>query len=100
MPFNPGKLLATGVCIMPCFRNLLVPTMLLAMCVAAVAQSPSYGVGRPATQEEIQTLDVLVGPAGKELPPGKGTAKEGAKIFAQKCAGCHGATAEGGMAKR
>ena len=36
-----------------------------------------------------------VGPAGRELPPGSGTAKEGAEIFVEKCAVCHGPAGEG-----
>src|ERR1019366_9257440 len=38
--------------------------------------------------------DTAVGLEGKELPPGSGTAKQGAPIYAQKCAGCHGANGE------
>ena len=37
-------------------------------------------------------------PRRKNLPPGQGTAKEGAAIFAQKCAMCHGANGSGGLA--
>ena len=72
--------------------NLLLLVMVLAACVAALAQTPTYNVGRTATQQEIEAWDISVGSAGKELPPGSGTAKEGAKIFAQKCAVCHGPT--------
>jgi cytochrome c len=68
----------------------------LAACATAWAQTPSYSnVGRAPTKEEIQAWDISIGPEGKELPPGSGTAKEGAEIFAKKCAACHGATAEG-----
>ena len=77
--------------------------MLFAACCAALAQTPSYrNVGRAPTAEEIRTWDISVGPAGKELPPGHGTAKEGAAIYAQKCAACHGADLAGkeGVAPR
>ena len=47
------------------------------------------------TDEEIRAWNIDIGPAGKELPPGSGTAKEGAQIFAAKCSLCHGPTAEG-----
>src|ERR1019366_3367699 len=40
-------------------------------------------------------LDLIAGPAGKELPSGKGSAKEGAVIFAKKCVVCHGRDGEG-----
>jgi cytochrome c len=63
------------------------------------AQSPTYGVGRTPTAEEIRRMDISIGPTGEELPPGRGTAKEGAQVYAQKaCIGCHGAAGIGGLA--
>lgn len=71
----------------------LVGTTLLAQ------SSPTYGVGRTPTPEEIRALDISIGPTGEELPPGRGTAKEGAQLFTSKgCAACHGATGTGGRA--
>jgi S-disulfanyl-L-cysteine oxidoreductase SoxD len=61
----------------------------------ALAQLPTYHVGRAPSQEELRALDDIVGPAGKELPAGRGTAKEGAQIFVQKCVVCHGPNLEG-----
>lgn len=58
----------------------------------AIAQGPAYKLGKTPTDEELRAFDVSIAPDGKGLPPGSGTAKEGAKIFAQKCARCHGAT--------
>ena len=67
--------------------------------VCALAQSPTFGVGRTPTPEEIRAWDISVGPTGEELPPGRGSAKEGAQVYVQKgCAGCHGATGMGGPA--
>ena len=65
---------------------------------SALAQSPTYGVGSTPSAEEIRGWDISIGPTGKELPPGRGTAKEGAPVCAQKCAVCHGATLAGGLA--
>ena len=62
----------------------------LAACSAALAQGPTYGRGKPVTLEEIKSWDLAVGPEGKELPPGSGTAKQGAAVFAKRCAACHG----------
>ena len=31
-----------------------------------------------------------VSPTGEGLPPGQGTVKQGARIYAEKCAACHG----------
>jgi mono/diheme cytochrome c family protein len=65
----------------------------------AFAQSPTYGVGRTPTPEEIRALDISIGPTGEELPQGHGTAKEGATLFQQKgCVGCHGKAGMGGLA--
>jgi cytochrome c len=54
-----------------------------------------YGVGRPATPAEIAAWSIDVNPSGQGLPAGRGTAEEGARVFAANCAGCHGARGEG-----
>ena len=72
------------------------PILVLAGCVVAAAQAPDYkNVGRSPTPQEIKAMDIAVGTDGKELPPGSGTAKTGAVLFAQKCAACHGENLEG-----
>ena len=50
------------------------------MGVSALAQGPTYRIGRAPTPEEIKALDISIGPTGEELPPGKGNAKEGATL--------------------
>jgi cytochrome c len=60
------------------------------------AQSPTYGVGRAPTAEELKALDIEVSPDGRGLPPGRGTAAEGQPIYAAQCARCHGATGREG----
>jgi len=65
----------------------------------AAQTTPSIDLGRPATAEEIQAWDIAVGPDGENLPPGRGTAKDGAAIFARKCAACHGPNGEGASEK-
>ena len=66
---------------------------------SAIAQSPTYGVGLTPTAEELRRMDISIGFAGEELPPGRGTAKEGAQVYVQKaCAGCHGPAGVGGLA--
>ena len=65
--------------------------------VPLLAQSPTYGVGRTPTAEEIRAWDISIGPTGEELPPGRGTAKEGERLYRAKgCAGCHGPNGMGG----
>jgi cytochrome c len=73
--------------------------LVLLMGASALAQAPKYGVGRTPTPEEIRALDISIGPTGEELPPGRGSVKEGAQLYRSKgCAGCHGATGIGGTA--
>ncbi len=80
-------------------RKLLLLMMILGLSQICKAQSPTYGVGRTPTAEEIRKLDISIGPDGKELPPGRGTAVEGAGLFVRKaCFGCHGETGSGGPA--
>jgi cytochrome c len=68
----------------------------VAACISAGAQTPDYkNVGRTPTAQEIQAMDIAIGTDGKELPPGSGNAKTGARLFAEKCAACHGESQEG-----
>ena len=65
----------------------------------AIAQSPTYGVGRTPTAEELGRMDISISATGEELPPGTGTAKAGAQLYLQKgCIACHGAEGLGGLA--
>jgi len=64
--------------------------MTFGLCLIAWAQSPTYGLGKTPTAEEIRAWDIAISPDGKELPPGSGSAKEGAELYGQKCAACHG----------
>jgi len=54
------------------------------------AQMPTYGVGRAPTAEEVRAWDLTIPPDGRGLPPGNGTAARGKRIFAERCASCHG----------
>jgi mono/diheme cytochrome c family protein len=67
---------------------------------SAMAQSPTYKLGRAPTEAEIREWDIIFGAKGKELPPGKGTAAEGAPIYAAQCAVCHGKNGEGAFPYR
>lgn len=52
-------------------------------------------LGHVASTAEIQAWDIDANPAGRGLPAGRGTYAEGAAIFLQKCASCHGVRGEG-----
>jgi S-disulfanyl-L-cysteine oxidoreductase SoxD len=59
-----------------------------------------FGIGTPATPEEIAGWDIDIAPDGTGLPPGRGSVAQGAVIFAATCAACHGARGEGGQQDR
>ena len=56
----------------------------------------SYGLGREATASEIESLDVTIGPEGRELPEGSGSVSDGAQVYEVRCKECHGDGAVGG----
>jgi S-disulfanyl-L-cysteine oxidoreductase SoxD len=57
---------------------------------AGTAAAETPGLGKPITEADITAWNIEVLPDGTGLPPGSGTAKQGAAIYAQKCALCHG----------
>lgn len=75
--------------------SFLLPAILLLACGTAMAQLPTYNVGRAPTEAELHPSDGVVGSDGKELPPGGGAAKDGAALYAAKCSSCHGKNGEG-----
>lgn len=63
--------------------------LLLALAsTAALAQTP--GLGKPVTEADLAAWDISVMPDGTGLPPGSGTAPQGARLYAEKCSACHG----------
>ncbi len=68
--------------------------------VAAVSGSAQqfdgrYGFGDKAPEELIKAWAIAIPPDGQHLPAGGATAKEGAKVFAEKCVACHGKDLQG-----
>jgi S-disulfanyl-L-cysteine oxidoreductase SoxD len=81
---------------MRCSSSVLAGAMALLACATLAAQGPAYPMGRTPSAEEIKAVDTAVSPDGTGLPPGSGSAREGASVFAQKCAACHGPDGSGG----
>jgi len=69
----------------------------LAAGAAGAAQPAKYGLGTPATPEQIAGWNIDIAPDGKNLPPGSGTVAMGEKLYETTCASCHGAKLEGGI---
>lgn len=73
----------------------LIPT------APALAQSPTFGLGRTPAPEEVRAWDISIHPiTGAELPPGSGSAVEGALVYRRQCARCHGGDGTEGRAPR
>ncbi|MEQ9693786.1 c-type cytochrome [Shimia sp. SDUM112013] len=77
------------------FLNLIAGTALASTLIAAPALAEKYGLGRPATPDEVAAWDLDVAPDGTGLPVGSGDVFTGEEVFAEHCAICHGDFAEG-----
>jgi cytochrome c len=58
----------------------------------------SFGLGAPADSESVRAfvLHPAIPPDGRGLPEGSGTVGQGSRVFADKCARCHGASGKEG----
>jgi len=61
------------------------------------AQAAGPNLGQPLTHGDLAPWELHVYPDGKGLPPGSGTMAQGAPIYAQKCAHCHGEQGKGAI---
>lgn len=66
----------------------------------STAEETRYGLGQPATDADIKAWDIDISPNGAGLPPGRGTVQQGAIIYVNKCAACHGPTGTEGPKDR
>jgi S-disulfanyl-L-cysteine oxidoreductase SoxD len=74
----------------------VIPLALALGGAAAAVAADLPGLGKPVSEADLALWDMSIGPDGKGLPPGSGTAAQGAAIYAQKCEACHGKDGEGG----
>jgi S-disulfanyl-L-cysteine oxidoreductase SoxD len=63
---------------------------------ASLAETPN--LGKPIDEGAIAAWDISILPDGTGLPKGSGTPAQGAPIYAEKCAACHGDSGKGGAA--
>ena len=71
-------------------RKLVLAVAVACGFAAANAFAETPGLGKPIAEGDIAAWNIDVLPDGRGLPAGSGTAKQGAAIYAQKCALCHG----------
>ena len=73
----------------------LAAAILLLTIAPAFAQAKKetprqYGIGHVATPAQVAGWDIDVRPDGEGAPAGKGSVKDGEKLYMDKCAACHG----------
>lgn len=68
---------------------------LAATVLATAAAQEGPDLGETPSPELIAAWDISVAPDGAGLPPGSGTAVEGAPVYAVNCLVCHGQEGEG-----
>src|SRR6516165_358467 len=79
-------------------RSGLIPAAGLALSLAAgagLAEAPNFG--KPIDPAYVAAWDISIAPDGTGLPPSAGTSAQGARIYAEKCAQCHGPDGKGGV---
>jgi mono/diheme cytochrome c family protein len=80
-------------------RSGLITAGGIAFCLAAgAAAAAGPDLGKPVDAAAIAAWDISIEPDGSGLPPGAGTPAQGARIYAEKCAQCHGPDGKGGVA--
>ena len=79
-------------------RNAVLVAALLALASSTALAAEGPNLGQPITEKEVGAWDINAMPDGTGLPPGSGTSAQGAPIYAQKCAACHGEGGKGASA--
>src|SRR5262245_26865600 len=68
----------------------------LIACAPLSSWGQSPNLGQRIDPKDLVAWDISASPDGSGLPPGSGTAAQGAKIYAEKCVACHGEHGKGG----
>jgi S-disulfanyl-L-cysteine oxidoreductase SoxD len=66
----------------------------------AQAPTPISGLGQPLDAADIERHAITIFPDGRNLPPGQGSVEQGARLYGQHCAACHGVRGIEGPAAR
>jgi mono/diheme cytochrome c family protein len=76
--------------------TVLVAAIAFAACAGPAGAADAPRFGQPISPADAAAWDISIGPDGAGLPPGSGTPAQGAAIYAEKCAACHGDKGQGG----
>jgi len=78
-------------------RKWLAAIALTLAFAGGAALAENTGLGKPISEADVKQWDIAILPDGTNLPPGSGTASEGAKIYEAKCLACHAEGGKGGV---
>jgi S-disulfanyl-L-cysteine oxidoreductase SoxD len=77
--------------------KLVTAAVLAGTLISTAHAGDTPGLGKPITEADIKPWDISVMPDGGNMPPGSGTAAQGAKLYVDKgCNLCHGDNGKGG----
>jgi len=70
--------------------KVLLPSVALIFAWNSAVLATGPNLGQPISATDFAAWDIDVEPSGAGLPAGSGTSAQGAPIFAEQCASCHG----------
>src|SRR5450759_2669602 len=79
-------------------RNTILIAIGAAVLAGCAVQPPAVkppALGTVVSAEEVARWDISIPPSGAGLPNGSGTARQGLRVYEQKCVACHGAKGAG-----
>ena len=83
------------------YLTTIISVALLMGCTTNKTVNTQYNnLGKPISEAQIAAWNIDIAPNGDGLPIGGATARQGASIYQDKCASCHGAQGQGGVANR
>jgi cytochrome c len=83
------------------YLTTMISVALLMGCATNKTLNTQYNnLGKPISEAQIAAWNIDIAPNGDGLPIGGATARQGASVYQDKCASCHGAQGQGGAFNR
>lgn len=76
-------------------KTVFIAGSLAAFAAAPPASASKFDFGTTPSAAEIAAIDIDAMPDGRGLPEGSGTPSKGEKVYAERCAACHGDKLQG-----
>ena len=76
-------------------RMILCAVAALTACATPQPAGKRPALGESVSAGEVARFDISIPPSGAGLPGGSGSARQGVKVYEEKCLACHGAKGVG-----